>query len=394
MSWICSFCSSPQRANDYYCTACLYSRPLDRKGIPQIFAGFCFHFNGIIPQVLKHPSHAVEWRMAERHGAVCSVSFDESVNLLVYRPGYERSDKCRYCVGSRKVNAVPISWMLDSLLETRQINISFYRLTAIPDFAKITTVGSNLPHYEHPFFLLKGREYSIPTSFPMSMQDKLNNSRTITSPSKSISNLHLSHNSAVPGFKKNISYPSDDSNPPFFEIPALKLGMIDVYESALGILNKKKTKVNGHSNATDFLGDMKEQRGVEIIAATQHHGKVDTMLFSGMIMMLTTSLLQDPCLQEVLRQCGAKILSYSENPTTLLTNNVTHVIYHRSDKKGDFLIEAAHVKATKRPGLLLCDSIWLEDCLMLSEIIPPCGMYNPSATLLETLKKRREKKKI
>lgn len=390
MNWICSICSKPQQASEHFCSSCLYSRPLDRKGIPQIFAGFCIHFNGVIPRILKHPSHAVEWRMAERHGAMCSVDFDDKVNLLVYRPGYERSDKCRRCISSNRVSAVPIIWMLDSLLETRQISISFYRLTAVPEVAKCTTSGSSLPHYEHPFFLLKAKEYAIPSSFPMSMQDKLTSSNVVGGTTKLSSiGSPVTHKRRV--LKRIGEAPEDGPIPPFFEIHPLTSEMIDVYESALNALNRK-AKVEGSMSENDFLEDFRERKGVEIIASAEKYSKVDTMLFSGMTMMLSSSLVENRRIPEILRRCGANILSYAESPTEFIISNVTHIVYHRFDKKSDFLVQAAHVKATKRPGLVLCESTWLEDCLMLGEVIPPYKVYNPSSTLMETLNKRYGKR--
>lgn len=392
MSWICSICSSPQNVSDSFCSVCLFSKPLDRKGIPQIFAGFCIHFNGVIPWVLKHPSHAVEWRMAERHGALCSVDFDTSVNLLVYRPGYERSDKCRLCVSSKVVNAVPINWMLDSLLETRQINISLYRLSTIPEIAKSTTTGSNLPHYEHPFFLLKAKEYAISTSFPLSMQDKLSNCTLITNPNQP-SIVVSSLNGTGRTLKKFRGPSVDPASPPFFDIPSLTMEMIDVYESALSFLGKKGVKPTDRIDTKDFLQDLKERKGVEITASSQHYSKVDTTLFSGMAMFLSPTLLENNRVQDVLLQCGAKILQYDGSGMNVDFSEATHVVYHRSDKKSNFLVDAVHAKYTTRPGLILCESTWIEDCLMLGELIPPCKLYNPSATLLETLRKRYAAKK-
>lgn len=62
--WTCKMCLLEQSNESTYCQMCLFARPLDRRGVPQIFSGFTIHFNGVIARNLVHPSHAVEWRMA------------------------------------------------------------------------------------------------------------------------------------------------------------------------------------------------------------------------------------------------------------------------------------------------------------------------------------------
>ena len=107
---------------------CRRVRPMTRMGFPQIFTGFVFHFNGIIPRTLRHPSHAIEWRMAERHGAQIESNFDpEVVTALVYRPGYERSDKVRLCVEQYpvKIPCLPVTWMLECMLQARRLLLAW-----------------------------------------------------------------------------------------------------------------------------------------------------------------------------------------------------------------------------------------------------------------------------
>ena len=96
---MCNTCGVEVAADLECCQLCLIARPLERSGFPQIFQDLVIHFNGIIPRTLKHPSHSIEWRMAERHGARCTNVFDpQVVTTLVYRTGYERSDKVLACV--------------------------------------------------------------------------------------------------------------------------------------------------------------------------------------------------------------------------------------------------------------------------------------------------------
>lgn len=384
MSWNCSICSSSEPLSSTYCSICLFSRPMDRKGIPQIFAGYSIHFNGVIPRTLMHPSHAVEWRMAERHGAVCMMDFTSDVNLLVYRPGYERSDKCRRCVESGPAVAVSIRWMLDSLLETRQIHPSIHQLKFIPDVATATPKGTDLPHYQHPYFVLKAKEYAIPTSFPPTMLDILDQRKE----QQELENARVtSKNDSKTKNAANLT--EDASSPPFYDVPPLTQSMLDVYDSALSTL---KSTNNNKSTDGEFIGDRKERTGVEIVASEQHRSKVDTMLFSGMTMLISPALASNSSMRELLSLTGAKVILGDENlSSSALRDDATHVVYHRDDKKSNFLISAAHIKQTKRPGLLLCESSWIEDCLLLGEVIPPYSMYAPSAKLMETLQKKFEK---
>eukprot|EP00796_Vickermania_ingenoplastis_P006166 gene6166-4444_t len=345
---------------------------VDSIGIPQFFAGYSIHFNGIIPQTLIHPSHAVEWRMAERHGAVCNVDFNENVNLLVYRPGYERSEKCRQCLKSGKMIAVPIRWMLDSLLESRQIRLALYQLNYIPEVASRTSTGCNLPHYQHPFFLLKAKEYGIPSSFPPTLLDYLEQ--------QGGSAVAPSSPSAGPSGE---AAPPSAGAPPFFEIEPVSHVVLDIYQSALDVLKGKQ-----HQEKADRgSGESKDKRGVEIVSSEQHRSWVDTMLFSGMVIVLSVSLSNDNNLRELLSMCGAQVVLSGNDILRTLRSEATHVVYHRDDKKTDFVIHAAHVKQVERPGLVLCESSWIEDCFLLGELIPPYGMYGPSDKLMETLKK-------
>lgn len=384
MDWKCLNCSSLQESNATHCTACLYAKPLDKKGIPQIFAGYCIHFNGIVPLTLLHPSHAVEWRMAERHGATCSATFSEKVNLLVYRVGYERSDKCRACLASGKVLAVPITWMLDSLLETRQIHPYLYQLTSIPEVANPTSSGVDLAHYQHPFFLLKASEYAISSSFAPTKAVGIDSRRD---PNQNIA-APPPRNVYAPLSSLASRQPSESKRPPYFDITFPIHRTVNIYEAALQCLNGAA----GNRNS-DFREDQKQQSGVEILTSEQYRSRVDEFLFTGMVMVLSTSLSLDKNVVDVLNKCGAKVLLGDETSLSVIESQVTHVVYHRDDKKSDFLIQCAHIKTTKRLGLLLCESSWIEDCLMLGEVIPPYGMYSPSETLMKALKKKYEKNK-
>lgn len=306
--------------------------------------------------------------MAERHGAVCMTSFNEDVNLLVYRPGYERSDKCKMCVETG-VTAVSIRWMLDSLLETRQIRTAFHRLTFIPDVARPTAKRADLPHYQHPYFVLRAKEYAIPTSFPQSLINSVEKSSTLP----------------AEGYQGS---PSGDV-PPVFQVKELSYTVVDVYQSAMETINGAVKPLQDNS---EFKEEKRERRGVEITLSEQYRNKVDRMLFSGLTMLVSSTLCKNATAIEVLRCCGATI--HRGDATSLPAfQSFTHLVYHHDDKKSDLVIEAAHRKQHECPDLVLCESNWIEDCLLLGELLPACGMYTPSAKLMDTLAKKYTKRK-
>ncbi|KAH9601516.1 BRCT domain [Trypanosoma melophagium] len=368
--WFCPICSVEVSKENTYCQVCLYARPMDRQGVPQIFAGYKMHFNGVIPRTLRHPSHSVEWRMAERHGAVCLVQFDlMQVNLLVYRTGYERSDKVRKCVeGDTNIPAVPITWMLDCLLQSRQIHTALYRLNSIPAVAQPAGKGTFLPHHQHPYYLMNVEEYAIPTSFPPEKKRK-----------------------GAASDKGALAVGADANLPPFFELQELQYTNIDLFKAVCNTLESKHLG----DDDNDQFGDERETRerraNIELLKCEQRHNRVDKLLFSGMKFFLTPSLESDPQLTKALESCGGKIVNSSDGSLTkLLRTAVTHVLYDHGAKKGDVMIEAAQVKK-EVPGLTLAQINWAEDCLMLGEVIPPYGQYVPTQKLMETLSKKYQR---
>lgn len=372
--WTCQNCSLENSKNETYCKVCLFARPMDTQGVPKIFSGYFIHFNGIIPRTLKHPSHSVEWRMAERHGAVCLAKFDPKVvNLLIYRVGYERSDKCRMCVDRHtNIAAVPITWMLDSLLQSRQIHPSLYRLTAIPAVANPTVKGTELPHHQHPFYIINKDDYAIPTSFPANKAKKA-----------------AAGANATPGIRYDVDIPAGINVPPFFEVGDLIYETVDVYDAAVQC-GEGKNKNDDEDN--DEQEARKTTAGIDLLAAQQASNRVDKVLFSGLNIALSPTLERDPNVRKAIEMCGAKVVDVSGNAEEVLRNDTTHVIYAHEDKKCDLMISAAHLVSTDLPGLQLIQSNWLEDCLMEGELIPAFGMYVPTAKLMETLNKKYSKK--
>ncbi|ORC91974.1 uncharacterized protein TM35_000041880 [Trypanosoma theileri] len=371
MGWFCPNCSVEVSKENTYCQVCLYARPMDRQGVPQIFAGYKIHFNGVIPRTLKHPSHAVEWRMAERHGAICVVPFDlTQINLLIYRTGYERSDKVRKCVeNDNSVPAVPVTWMLDCLLQSRQIHTALYRLNSIPAVAQPAGKGTVLPHHQHPYYLMNVEEYAIPTSFPAERKKK----------------------SSI-GAGKDIPLGADANLPPFFELQDYQYTNVNIFKAVCDTLGSKNLGDDDNNQYDDEREKRERLANIEILKCEQRHNHVDKLLFSGMKFLLTPSLESDPEVTQALKSCGGSIISLSEGSIPeLLRSSVTHVLYGQGEKKSDVMIEAAQVKK-EFPGLALLQVNWAEDCFMLGEVIPPYGQYVPTQKLLETLSKKYERR--
>lgn len=411
VGWVCKVCDVAQTSDKTYCQVCLQAKPLDKHGIPQLFKEYTFHFNGVIPRNLIHPSHAVEWRMAERHGATCSTTFDPyTVNILIYRPGYERSEKCRECVLMHKnIPCVPISWMLDSLLHTRQIHPSLYALVSIPEVATATVKSSQLPHHEHPFYVLNEKEYAIPTSFAVRKTKRLavNTRNGMT--------IRLSETPNLPVY---------------FTVEPLQHTVRDVFEIVLETIMERKrgksgrlqgNRAMGANNTVDNGGvgsssgtqgrnsthidvacddeddagadedeveayTAGQNKGIELLASQKARNRVDTMLFSGITVALSPSVQSSETITQVLALCGATVVQV-DNPTpdALQSARITHVIFARQDKKAPIMISAAYLISMKKTRIQLVSQGWLEDCLILGELIPVGTMYKPTPKLMETL---------
>ncbi|RNF11456.1 hypothetical protein TraAM80_00902 [Trypanosoma rangeli] len=365
-AWVCPDCSVEIPRDNTYCRVCLRSRPMDRYGVPQIFAGYKIHFNGVIPRAIKHPSHSVEWRMAERHGAICMADFDTTqVNLLIYRPGYERSIKVRRCVEGENKNipAVPITWMLDCLLQSRQIHAALYRLISIPAVAQPTGNGPALPHHQHPYYLINMEEYAISTSFSYKQK-------------------------ATDGTRTNKVVDTNAELPPTLKIPKLQYTNVNVFRAVCNTQNGKATAEDDEANYEEAGEPRKRVANIEILDCEQRKNCVDNFLFGGMKFVLTPSLESNPLVARALKICGAKIVPLSAGRLDkILRTDVTHVLYDHSEKKCDVMVEAAHIKKDF-PGLTLAQLNWAEDCLILGEVVPPYGHYVPTEKLLNTLAKR------
>lgn len=144
----------------------------DRSKYPQIFTGCRFHFNGIIPKSLLSLSFNKEWRMAVAHGAECTTDCDlRSSNMithLIYRRGYERSDKVRAACLNPSVFVVPVEWMLDSMMEQQRMPEAGVRLCQVPlRSLPIDLTATSLEHHRHPFYVANHDKFPEPSAAEM-----------------------------------------------------------------------------------------------------------------------------------------------------------------------------------------------------------------------------------
>jgi hypothetical protein len=381
LSWQCYTCGVDVAADEECCPMCLIARPMDRTGYPQIFQDLVVHFNGIIPRTLKHPSHSVEWRMMERHGGRCTNVFDpQVVTTLVYRTGYERSDKVRLCVERYlRIPCVPISWMLDSLLQSRQIHPSLYRLQVVPAVALPTVRGSNLPHHQHPFYVMNADEYSL--SATLALKKQTSSILTATTSGK--------QGDAKLGIPRPRPVPE-----PEFEAA-------DVWEAArVASVSGKSVATFSITSSTAAEEDGFEiepaggsaRKGLELFSRQLSSNKCNAFLFRGMRFILSETLVAEPVVADVLSAYGATVVSVDpalqeQDLVEFLARSQATVIFHGNDKKRGILIHAAVARTVP-----MASATWVEDCMLLDETLPTGGPYAPSAKLLNTLQKKFEKR--
>ena len=386
LNWRCGICAVDVPADVEYCQMCLVARPLDRSGVPQIFQDLVIHFNGIIPRTLKHPSHSIEWRMAERHGARCTNVFDpQVVTTLVYRTGYERSDKVRLCVERyMRIPCVPVAWMLDLLLQSRQIHPSLYRLQAVPAVALPTVRGSNLPHQQHPFFVMNADEYALSTSITAQTLKRQGSSTLTGVATAGGTRSGADGKAGIPRTRP---------------VPDAEFEAADVWKAAAAASLSARSVatysiVSQTEQEDDFEGDQARsgQKGLELFARQLSGNKCDPFLFRGLKFILSESLACDPAVGQVLAAFGASIVTLDpalkdQALVDFISQSSSYLVYHSNDKKRDLLIHAAVAKP-----VTLCSSTWVEDCLMLGEVLPVGGPYVPTTKLLNTLQKKFEKR--
>ncbi|KAG8347224.1 hypothetical protein ERJ75_001741900 [Trypanosoma vivax] len=354
-SWTCPSCTLEVPREVGSCQMCNYARPMDRRGVPQIFTGFRMHFNGIIPRSLKHPSHSVEWRMAERHGATCAADLDlNSVNMLVYRPGYERSEKVRKCVdGHSNIVVVPVTWMLDCLLQSRQINPSTYALTAIPVVSQPTVRGPDLPHYQHPYFFMNVMEYSLSSVFAE----------------------EVGKGKASDPMQRAAAASVGMEMPPDVRIQEAQYTNVRVFDAVCNIISGKGTDKAGEELFDEDREERSLKATIEILKCEQRNSRLNNGLFRGMNFLLAPTLEANASISKALTACGANVMTATPDTlTNLLRTSVTHVLYSDKDLQSPLVAKAAEVRKEIR-GLTVANLSWAEDCLMMGEAIPAYGQY-------------------
>eukprot|EP00758_Cryptobia_borreli_P001581 Tbor_TRINITY_DN2358_c0_g1::TRINITY_DN2358_c0_g1_i2::g.94::m.94 len=372
-TWNCVPCGAVNAEEHVYCPLCLVSRPLDKKGIPQIFSGQVFHFNGIIPRTFRHPSHSVEWRIVERYGASVSNSLDiATVTALIYRPGYERSDKVKLVVEkySATIPALPISWVLDSVLQSRQIHPALYRLKLIPAVALPTVKGNILPHHQHPFFMIHADEYAL---FPIPKADDGAGNGCLVLKSK-----------AAEGQVEPPPKPRT--------IAPFQWERVDILTAAAQATSSRNITDNSGDEGEGFDGRTEcLSKGVDFLK--RNKSKVNPKLFQGVIFALTESLEDNKTVVTALQAFGGRVVKLDKTNVcrSLKECLVTHLIFNKADKKGQYMIDAS-VVAGERNCPIFCDVLWVEDCLLLDEIIPAVDPYIATEKLLQTLGKKRMKR--
>lgn len=373
-TWNCVPCGALNAEEHLYCPLCLVSRPLDKNGTPQIFSGQVFHFNGLIPRTFRHPSHSVEWRIVERYGGVVVNSLDTStVTGLIYRPGYERSDKVKLVVEkySATIPALPINWVLDSVLQSRQIHPALYRLKAIPAVALPTVKGNLLPHHQHPFFVIHADEYAL---FPLPKAGEGANGSCLVLKSKTV--------------EGEVEPPPKPRN-----IPPFQWQRVDILTAAAQAASGNTTdKMKECEDGEEFEGRTERlSHGIDFLKGNK--SKRNPNLFQGLVFALTESLEANKAAVTALTNFGARVVKLDKDNVrgSIKDSAVTHLIYNKADKKGDYMIDASAL-AEEPNSPMFCDCLWIEDCLLLDEIIPTVEPYVATDKLIQTLGKKRSKK--
>eukprot|EP01064_Diplonema_japonicum_P022229 TRINITY_DN3191_c0_g1_i5.p1 TRINITY_DN3191_c0_g1~~TRINITY_DN3191_c0_g1_i5.p1 ORF type:complete len:315 (+),score=39.74 TRINITY_DN3191_c0_g1_i5:51-995(+) len=125
--WKCPGCS--RDCNTPTCPGCQYRKPLDKEGIPQIFEGVRCVFTGIIPRSIPHWSEWKEWQEAEQRGASPLNEITMDMTHLIYKEGFERSDKVRKSQKMGNVKVVCSEWYYQSVSLGVRLDEDPYNLT-------------------------------------------------------------------------------------------------------------------------------------------------------------------------------------------------------------------------------------------------------------------------
>lgn len=343
--WSCPSCRLVNSLSSPVCR-CMRARPKESDGWPAIFKGMTFHFNGVIPRTLKHPSHSLEWRMAEAHGARVTTDFPQGVTHLIYRPGYERSEKVRMSIQRLQIKCMPIAWMLDSMLQSRELYEGLYKLTVVPAQALPTSSGVMLAHYQHPFYV--------------------GNSDTFQ----------------IPGY--------DGGGPESASLVKTNAGVASAGGGA------SSSSAGNGAGGTDPAGFPKLQQIPEVVprVACAHYPSEsgNPLLFADCNFYFTFPATEGDNRERAIEIHGGKVLANNN------MEGVNYFVYSPTEKKSEDMIQAvlyhdAEVaKGDEGVPPVFVNVNWLLDCFFLDEIVPPTSFYQPTEKLLSTLRKKAARK--
>eukprot|EP01060_Flectonema_neradi_P039038 TRINITY_DN842_c1_g1_i2.p1 TRINITY_DN842_c1_g1~~TRINITY_DN842_c1_g1_i2.p1 ORF type:complete len:321 (+),score=57.21 TRINITY_DN842_c1_g1_i2:128-1090(+) len=125
--WTCPDCST--KVNARICPSCQHRQPLSKEGVAQIFEGMKFVFTGIIPKSLPHSSEWREWQQASQRGAQPMNEISPEMTHLIYKEGFEKSDKVRKTQKlGHNIKIVASEWFYQSIAVDVKLDESPYTL--------------------------------------------------------------------------------------------------------------------------------------------------------------------------------------------------------------------------------------------------------------------------
>uniref|UniRef100_A0A146KV79 Uncharacterized protein n=1 Tax=Lygus hesperus TaxID=30085 RepID=A0A146KV79_LYGHE len=107
-----------------------------------------------------------------------------------------------------------------------------------------------------------------------------------------------------------------------------------------------------------FEGPGRGKRGtgcIDLLTSQSAGNHVDRMLFAGITVALTPSLISTN-VGQVLQACGAVVVQIDGTADSILRAKLTHIIYAREDKKCGLMLAAAYVISSKQSMLKLIQS--------------------------------------
>jgi hypothetical protein len=225
--------------------------------------------------------------------------------------------------------------MLDSLLQSRQLHESIYRLEAVPAEAMPTSNSTVLQHHQHPYFMQHYEEF-IPEGVT--------------------SNAHSG-------------------------------SAAQQLQAALMNRAQKATKMEAPPKLEPIPELVPRLRGATFVTNPSAAAR---SLFRGMRFVFAGDELADDATPAI-EAHGGKVL---KGPGSLQA--ATHVVFTSADKKSDTMLGAVEELQRRADGglaaLTLVASNWLLDAMFLESAPPALGPYTATEKLLATLAKRLSKR--